>query len=141
MVGGFDSLYFAMYEEADLGYRIKNAGFKEYIITDARTNHMGYIVEGEEAKLRHLGIGFPERAYYYARNRTVFMRKFAKWYHRVTYYLIFIHVFTLYYSGIAWLYGRKDIAKAWILGTIIGLRTRVLGRILGRKKYTRLLDY
>lgn len=128
-VGGFDKSYFAMYEEADFGYRIKNAGFEEYIVTDARTNHMNYVGEDEQVKLRFLGIGFPKRAYYYAKNRTVFMRKYAKWYHKITYYLIFIHVFTLYYSAIALRYGRRDIAKAWFRGTIVGLGTKVQKKI------------
>lgn len=120
-VGGFDKSYFAMYEEADFGYRIKKAGYVQYIITDARTNHLNYVTGDEQEKLRVLGIGFPERAYHYAKNRTVFMRKYAKWYHMITYYLIFIHIFTLYYSIIALKFGRRDIAKAWIKGTIKGL--------------------
>ncbi|MGN0366686.1 MAG: glycosyltransferase family 2 protein [Suilimivivens sp.] len=124
-VGGFDRSYFAMYEEADFGYRIKNAGYKEYIVTEARTYHMNYVGEGEQAKLRLLGIGFPERAFYYPKNRTVFMKKYAKWYHMISYYSVFIHVFTLYYSFVALKYGRKDIAKAWVGGTIEGIRTKV----------------
>ncbi len=124
-VGGFDKTYFAMYEEADLGYRIKKAGFKEYIVTNARTHHMSYVGQEEQPKLRFLGIGFPQRAYCYAKNRTVFMKKYAKWYHLITYYLIFIHVFTVYYTSIALLYGRRDIAKAWLLGTMAGIKAKV----------------
>lgn len=124
-VGGFDRTYYAMYEEADLGYRIKKAGFKEYIVTDARTHHLNYVGEAENPKLRFLGIGFPERAYYYAKNRTVFMKKYAKWYHMISYYLVFIHIFTLYYLISALRYGRKDIAKEWIRGTVAGIRTKV----------------
>ncbi|MFR4351151.1 MAG: glycosyltransferase family 2 protein [Roseburia sp.] len=124
-VGGFDRTYYAMYEEADLGYRVKKAGFEEYIITDAKTHHLNYVGEIEHPQLRFLGIGFPERAYYYAKNRTVFMKKYAKWYHMISYYLVFIHIFTLYYSITALRYGRKDIAKAWIRGTIEGIRAKV----------------
>lgn len=120
-VGGFDTSYYAMYEEADFGYRILKAGFTAYIVTDARTHHMSYISKGEDAKLRTLGLGFPERAYHYAKNRTVFMKKYAKWYHMISYYLIFIHVFTIYYIAEALLHGRKDIAKAWWKGTRDGV--------------------
>lgn len=128
-VGGFDKSYYAMYEEADFGYRILKAGFNARIVTDARTYHMSHVDTGEQAKLRVLGIGFPERAFHYAKNRSVFMKKYAKWYHMITYYLIFIHVFTLYYSLIALKYGRKDIAKAWIHGTIAGVKTKVTREI------------
>lgn len=129
LVGGFDMSYYAMYEEADFGYRILGAGFKEYIITDARTYHMSYVGHGEQAKLRTLGIGFPERAYHYAKNRSVFMKKYAKWYHIIVFYSVFIHVFTLYYSFIALKNGRNDIARAWLAGTIKGIFTRVKKQI------------
>ena len=124
-VGGFDRSYYAMYEEADFGYRILKSGYQEYIVTDARTMHLSYVGEGEAAKLRILGIGFPERAFHYAKNRTVFMKKYAKWYHMITYFLIFFHVFTIYYSGIAIKYGRWDIAKAYLKGAWIGVFTHV----------------
>ena len=120
-VGGFDRVYYAMYEEADFGYRILQAGFKAYIVTDARTCHLGTVGAGEQERLRHLGIGFPERAYHFAKNRTIFMKKYANWYHMITYYLIFIHVFTFYYSFMALKYGRKDIAAAWLKGTVAGM--------------------
>lgn len=125
VVGGFDKSYFAMYEDADFGYRIKKAGFKEYVVTDARTHHLNYVREDEQTKLRILGIGFPKRAYHFAKNRTVFMKKYAKWYQRAVYYLIFIHIFTVCYTGIALFYGRIDIAKAWISGTVAGLCAKV----------------
>lgn len=128
-VGGFDTSYFAMYEEADFGYRILKAGFKEYIVTDARTHHMSYIGKDENAKLRTLGLGFPERAFHYAKNRTVFMKKYAKWYHRIVYYVFFIHVFTVYYMFEALIHGRKDIAKAWWKGTLSGVKAKVERKI------------
>ncbi len=124
-VGGFDNTYYAMYEEADFGYRILKAGFKCYIVTDARTNHMSYIGNDEQSKLRTLGIGFPERAYHYAKNRFVFMKKYAKLYQRIVFYSVFMHVFFVYYIFIALLYGRTDIAMAWVKGTYKGIFLRV----------------
>lgn len=128
-VGGFDRSYYAMYEEADFGYRILKSGYEEYIVTAARTMHLNYVGEGEAAKLRILGIGFPERAFHYAKNRTVFMKKYAKWYHMITYYLIFFHIFTLYYCGVAIKYRRFDIAKAYLRGAWIGLFTPITREI------------
>lgn len=124
-VGGFDKSYFAMYEEADFGYRILGAGYKAYILTEARTQHMSYVGDGESAKLRTLGIGFPDRAYHYAKNRFVFMKKYSKWYHRAVFYIFFMHVFTIYYSFIALQNKRSDIAKAWLRGTFDGIFTKV----------------
>ncbi|MCC8050023.1 MAG: glycosyltransferase family 2 protein [Clostridiales bacterium] len=120
-VGGFDPLYYAMYEEADFGYRILKSGYKAYIVTGARTNHLYYVNEGEQSKLRVAGIGFPERAYHFAKNRSIFMKKYAKWYHLFFYYLFFVHAFAFYYCIMALRYNRKDIAKAYFIGTYKGL--------------------
>lgn len=128
-VGGFDPMYFIMYEEADLGYRILQAGFQEYIVTDARTLHLSYVSNGQQNVLRHLGVESPVRAFYFARNRSVFMKKYAKWYHLIVYYLLFIHVFTFYYWFMAVKNGRTDIASAWIKGTQKGIRSKVIKQI------------
>lgn len=123
-VGGFDKSYYAMYEEADFGYRILMAGYKEYIVTDARTSHMYHVGEDEQAKLRVNGIGFPARAYHFAKNRSVFMKKYAKWYHMPLYYLFFVHLFNVYYCAMALSCGRKDIMWAYFKGTFKGIFIR-----------------
>ena len=128
-VGGFDQSYYAMYEEADFGYRILKSGYKSYIITGARTTHMGYVAEGEQKELRNLGINFPERAYHYAKNRSVFIKKYAKWYQKIVFFTIFIHVFTFYYCFVALKNKRIDIAAAWFRGTIKGMFTKVYPKI------------
>lgn len=128
-VGGFDQSYYAMYEEADFGYRILKAGFTAYIVTDAKTMHMGYVAEGEQKELRILGINFPERAYHYAKNRSVFMKKYAKWYQKIIFFVMFIHVFTFYYCFVALKNKRIDIALAWFRGTIKGMFIRVQPKI------------
>lgn len=123
-VGGFDTNYYAMYEEADIGYRIKKAGYSGFIVCSALTRHLGYVSKDEQSKLRLLGIGFPERAYHFAKNRFIFMKKYAKWYQRIVFYLCFSWAFTLYYCGIAMRYDRFDIAKQYFAGTIRGLFSR-----------------
>lgn len=128
-VGGFDRIFYIMYEEADFGYRILQAGFQAYIVTDAKTLHLGYVNKNQESALRYLGVESPDRAFYFAKNRSVFMKKYAKWYHLITYYLLFIHIFTFYYWFMAVKNGRADIASAWIKGTQKGIRSKVLKQI------------
>lgn len=128
-VGGFDQSYYAMYEEADFGYRIVRAGFKAYIVTAARTNHLSFLANGEQKELRNLGINFPERTYHYAKNRSVFMKKYAKWYQKIVFFAIFIHVFTFYYCFVALKNRRIDIAVAWFRGTLRGIFTKVHPKI------------
>lgn len=120
-VGGLDPFYGAMYEEADFGIRINKAGYRNYIVTDARTSHLGAVGDGEQRKLRALGIESPERAYCFARNRSVFQKKYANKLQLLTYFGVFIHVFTVYYCGIAIKEKRKDIALAWFKGTVKGV--------------------
>lgn len=124
-VGGFDTNYFAMYEEADFGYRISKAGIKMYLCTEARTKHLYYCSEGQNRRLRTLGIEGPERAWHFAKNRSVFMKKYAPWYCKPVFFGIFVHLFAIYYCTIAIKEHRYDIAKAWFLGTYVGVTKKV----------------
>ena len=121
-IGGFDEDFYAMYEEVDFAYRMQKAGMKAYLCTGARTDHYGYVADNQSAKLRRLGIEDVDRAYYFARNRFIMEKKFAKWYQRVVFYLFFANIFTAYYSYIAVKEGRNDIAKAYIKGAMDGYK-------------------
>ncbi|MDD4019272.1 MAG: glycosyltransferase family 2 protein [Kiritimatiellae bacterium] len=117
----FDPFYKAMYEEADFGFRITGAGFKGVICSSARTLHLGAVGSGQVSALRRLGIETPERAYLFARNRSVFMRRFAPWHGQFVFFLLFIHMFTLYYCWTAIRHARTDIAYAYFRGAFRGL--------------------
>lgn len=120
-VKAFDPFYKVMYEEADFGFRITGAGFKGVICSSARTLHLGAVGSGQALALRRLGIETPERTYLFARNRSVFMRRFAPWYGQLVFFLVFIHVFTLYYCWIAIRHKRADIAFAYFRGAFHGV--------------------
>lgn len=120
--GGFDEFYEAMYEEADLGFRITEAGREAFICADARTLHLGYVGGDQEPALRRLGIETVRRTYCFARNRSIFMRRFAPWYGQLLFFTIFAHVFTLYYCAVALRNRRPDIALAYLTGTLRGFR-------------------
>ncbi len=120
-VSGMDERYGIMYEDFDFGYRIRNAGFKGYIVTDARTSHLLSVGEGENKRLRELGIETLYRAFLFARNKTLFMKRHAKWYHKISYYGIFMHLFNVFYCFNAISCKRWDIARAWMKGTWTGL--------------------
>jgi len=118
----FDSFYQVMYEEADFGFRITGrGGLKGVICSAARTLHMGAVGTDQVLALRRLGIETPERTYCFARNRSVFMRRFAPWYGQLSFFLVFIHVFTIYYCWIAFRNKRSDIAWAYFKGAFRGL--------------------
>ncbi len=117
----FDPFYGVMYEEADFGFRITSPMVPGLICPRAKTLHMGAIGNEQALALRRLGIETPERTYCFARNRSVFMRRFAPWYGQLSFFLVFIHVFTIYYCWIAFRNKRSDIAWAYFKGAFRGL--------------------
>jgi len=123
-VGGLDFSMYMTFEESDFACRILRAGFTEYIYTKPRTNHLGWIRDEENTRLRQLCLEPANRAYYFCRNRTVFMKRYARWYHLITYYLFFFHFFWVYYAFNALREGRRDIARAVIRGAFVGLFVR-----------------
>ncbi len=66
-VGDFDDRYFLYYEESDLVYRAKKAGFKAYYIPSAVVYHKN---------AQSTGVGSPLQDYFITRNRMLFASKF-----------------------------------------------------------------
>lgn len=116
MIGYFDKSYYIMYEEADFCERIRRKGYQHITEPKARTIHYRAKGNDEQSELRALGIGFPARAFYFARNRTVYMRKYANIFGKILYYLLFQHLFMCYYCLKALKYERFDIAKEYLRG-------------------------
>lgn len=128
-VGGMDTFYYIMYEESDFGIRIVKAGYKNYLMRDAVTFHYGDIAPDEQEELRYLGLGTPERAFYFARNRSIFEKKYATLLQKIIFFTFVIHAVTIYYTYKALKNGRKDIAAQWIKGTLVGIRTKTVKSI------------
>ena len=128
-IGGFDRQYYAMYEEADFGYRLCKAGYKSFFYPKAITHHMGYRADNENSCLRKYGLESTKRAFCFARNRSVFMKKFAPWYCKIFFFLVMIHAFTVFYCMLALKEGRIDIAISWVKGTLSGMFSRVKNNI------------
>jgi hypothetical protein len=119
--GGFDPFYGIQYEEADFGYRILAAGFTGAIVPGAQTLHLRPVSAQDTGPLRRLGVTSPQRAYTFARNRPVFVRRFFPWWGQLTCFLFFIHAANAYYILLALRHRRSDIAWAWFRGALRGL--------------------
>lgn len=116
-VGLFDESYYIMYEEADYAMRIRNAGYKIMVCRDAITYHNCFLPEEVvDNEMRKLGCDNPERTFHFSKNRGVFIKKYAPWYGKIAYFLVFRILFIVYYCSVAIKNGRMDIARAWLRG-------------------------
>ena len=120
-VGGFSEYYVAIFEESDLGWRIREAGYAAYIASKARTDHYGYLEPGCVSQLRQLGIERPVRTFYFARNRLVFARRHFNFLQILSVAIVFAPLSAVYYCAVAFKNRRADIAWAYLKGTLVGI--------------------
>ena len=76
-VGMFDPRYFVYWEDNDLCFRARKAGYKMFYVPEAKIWHKGS--QASPGELVH------HRTYLLTRNRILFMRKHARWYHKITF--------------------------------------------------------
>ena len=119
-VGGYDPFYRIMFDESDFGMRLRRAGYKCAIYPMARTYHLGFLERGKAPALRILGIESPARAYCFARNRSVFVRRHFPLLNRIVVIVVFVPLFALYYGAISLWNGRPGIAWAFLKGSVAG---------------------
>lgn len=82
-VGMFDEDYFFFFEETDLAYRMKQAGWKTYFIPTVRIFH---------AQGKSVGTGANSRIMFY-RSRYIYVKKSHKYSYPFIYTVIFIRLF------------------------------------------------
>lgn len=129
---GHDENLFMTYGDTDYGFRAKKAGFKILFCPAAKLWHR--LKREENIKtIRSLGFNRPMRAYYFARNRVIFMKRHAPKINFVIFILIFFPLFTFYisYKIIVFGYGLKFLKPHW-QGSLDGLRYLINGKIENR---------
>lgn len=124
-IGYIDTDYYIMMEDADYCRRIKLSGYKAVLDPRAQTVHYRVKSPDENAELRAWGIGKPVRAFYFAKNRSVYMRKFAPPIGKLLYFLFFAHAFLVYYCLKAIRHGRWDIAASYFRGYTAGMFIKI----------------
>ena len=120
-VGGFDETYVQIFEESDFGWKIREAGYEEIVITTARTEHHGFLEPGCVPELRQLGIEKPYRTYCFARNRLRFARKHFSLLQIASVALVFAPLSAVYYGLVAIKNKRPGIAWSYLKGTVVGI--------------------
>lgn len=119
-IGGFDFNLPFNYDDADLGWRIHDLGYKNWILSTARTRHMNFMTDEDTMQLRQLGLNAPWKAYTLSRNRLHFVRKHFSFLQILSVTFIFAPLSAAYYCTIALRNRRPDIAWAYLKGTIKG---------------------
>ena len=115
-------------EEADFSFRARKKGWKLYVLKTARAYHDIPLPEEIKEKARLFHVHNELRAYYAARNRIIFHKKYSKWWQFLIFILIFNWLFTLYYLRVILLGSKKTfrerlkIAKAYLKGVMEGMK-------------------
>jgi GT2 family glycosyltransferase len=95
-VSGFDEDYFLYSEDVDLCVRARRKGYELGYSSDSIVFHKSSQTSGYHS---------PTYIYYFLRNKLIFMKKNANWWH----WLTFIPIFLIYYcGGFAWLSWKKN---------------------------------
>lgn len=118
-VNGIDADYVMHYEESDLAEKIKKCGYEPYLVPKAKTWHN--VPLSNEKNIRNYGGESPERTYYTARNRVLFMRRNAPKINYLFFVLIFNNIFLLAYIFNYIKNKRWDLAKTYAEGVAAGL--------------------
>lgn len=145
-IGLYDRDYFIPYEDSDFSIRAREAGFKLYADSRAKTWHQGPKTTYVHKWVEWLGITSPRRAYYISRNKIIFMRKHSKFPHILVFFFILLPMYVVAHSLIMIASLKFNILIRYWLGLFAGLGYAIYCPLLKyRKNYSdldkKLLDF
>lgn len=126
---GHNADFFMTYGDTDFGFRAREAGFKVIFCPTAKLWHRLQMQENIKT-IRALGYNLPMRAYYFARNRVVFMKRHAPPVNFLIFMIFFFPIFTFYFAykiirfGGGWYFLRPHLK-----GSMNGLQYALGGEI------------
>lgn len=120
-IGGFDKIFFAYYEDADLSVRASKAGWKNIYVPKSKIWHK----VSKSTSKNYLNIS-PITMYYVTRNRIIFMRKNSNliiYCIFITYFMTYKHIKRVINLGLL----KKDIhlVNNFYRGMISGICTKI----------------
>lgn len=125
---GHGEMYFMGYVDSDYGYRTKEAGFKVMFCPKAKLWHR--IGQFENSKtVRALGYNLPLRAYYFARNRVVFMKNHAPLPNFLIFMVTFFPLMNAYFLYKIIIFGGWRYLRPHLEGCFDGLRYALGGKV------------
>jgi hypothetical protein len=127
-IGTFDQVGFPIYlSEADFAERMSLRGFKAFLIPTSRVWHDVPVLRGARNILRHTHITEPRRAYYVARNRMLFVKRYRGLWQRLIFLSFFVPASALFHLVAILSTKGEDriyLARFYLGGIIAGLRLR-----------------
>lgn len=118
-LGLFDDVFFAVYEDTDFSFRVKEAGYKVVCVPNAKAWHK-VPVDTDKQELHVLS-----RSYYIARNRIIFMKKHAEFMDFMIFLILFVPVYAVYYTWRCLRRWRLECIKEYWRGFLDGLKKAV----------------
>jgi GT2 family glycosyltransferase len=124
---GHDRRFFQSYADADFAFRLSDLGYVHQYSPKAILFHK--VPSRERARsLRSLGLDSPMRAYYYARNKILFMRRHATRRHFLVFMMIFMPIISLgYIEKIARYGGGSNYLSPYLTGLKDGVSMCIRG--------------
>jgi GT2 family glycosyltransferase len=119
---------FMSFGESDYGYRAQKEGAKVVFCPKAKLWHRINQAENIHS-IRALGFNLPLRAYYFARNRMVFMKAHASRFNFFVFLVIFFPALTLYITGKIIAFRGWQFLVPHFEGTIDGIKYLFTGRL------------
>lgn len=126
---GHEEDFFMTYGDTDYGFRAQKAGLKVVFCPKAKLWHRLKTHENSST-IRALGYNLPMRAYYFARNRVVFMKRHAPLINFSIFMILFFPLITFYFTyKIIRYHGGWKFLKPHLMGTFDGLKYLLGGKI------------
>lgn len=117
-VGGLDENYVIHYDESDWPMRAKKAGFTVLFCPKSIVYHDVPIIKGFRKVAPSQGV---PRSYYYARNRIIFMRRFASKINFAIFLITFNNLFAIFYLFNDLRYKQYNSALWYLRGLLDGI--------------------
>jgi len=128
---GHGKIYFMGYVDSDFGYRVKKAGYKVMFCPKAKLWHR--IGQYENSRtIRALGYNLPLRAYYFARNRVVFMKSHAPLINFLIFMVTFFPLMNGYFLYKIIVFGGWKYLRPHLEGIFDGLKYALGGKVENR---------
>lgn len=128
-IGLFDENSFPIhYDEADLGKRCRESGYRVCIYPEAQVFHDEKTPQKNEDKASRFRVDNPTQAYFVARNRIIFHRKYSRFLQFLLFTLIFNWIIALFYLKLILidnpfsLRKKLKIAEKYVKGIIDGYK-------------------